>query len=233
MWCLHRKYTWVTPCVRSYLPHHQRDERVLVVWSYNLDSIIPTCRDFEDKLIKLVWKRRSAFASLASSIAPSTAPSDVNLNEKSDTALVTEKAAVIPTPKVLPTPPKKRSCGLGYWKADASDLEKTAEGPSSRPMRMFAPVYCGLGAALSLCKSSLHVNTEGLSLIGPSITFSLCRKRCKRTARRVASRRKLVPFCPLRYHSLPVLCLAGTYTFVDVLGVLHVLIAGLSISFSP
>ncbi|KAI0631810.1 glycosyl transferase family group 2-domain-containing protein [Trametes polyzona] len=127
-----------------------RDERVLVVWSYNLDSIIPTCRDFEDKLIKLVWKRRSAFASLASSAAPSTTPSDVNLTEKSETALVTEKEVPAPAPKSKAAPPKKRSCGLGYWKADASDLEKTAEGPSARPMRMFAPVYCGLGAALSL-----------------------------------------------------------------------------------
>lgn len=153
-----------------------RDERVLVVWSYNLDSIIPTCRDFEDKLIKLVWKRRSAFASLASSIAPSTAPSDVNLNEKSDTALVTEKAAVIPTPKVLPTPPKKRSCGLGYWKADASDLEKTAEGPSSRPMRMFAPVYCGLGAALSLffVGNGVSVLLEESLLDGNWSRFALC-----------------------------------------------------------
>ncbi|KAI0364861.1 hypothetical protein BV20DRAFT_812457 [Pilatotrama ljubarskyi] len=128
-----------------------RDERVLVVWSYNLDSIIPTCRDFEDKLIKLVWKRRSAFASLASSVAPSATPSDVNLTEKSQTALVTEKEVPAPAPKDKSTPPKKkRSWGLGYWKADASDLEKTAEGPSARPTRLFAPVYCGLGAALSL-----------------------------------------------------------------------------------
>ncbi|KAJ8496375.1 hypothetical protein ONZ51_g1170 [Trametes cubensis] len=127
-----------------------RDERVLVVWSYNLDSIIPTCRDFEEKLIKLVWKRRSAFASLASSAAPSTAASDVNLTEKSQAALVTEKEVVAEAPKDKAAAPKKRSCGLGYWKADASDLEKTAEGPSFRPTRMFAPVYCGLGAALSL-----------------------------------------------------------------------------------
>ena len=123
------------------------------MWSYDLNSIIPTCRDFEEKLIKLVWKRRSAFASLASSAAPSTAASDVNLTEKSQAALVTEKEVVAEAPKDKAAAPKKRSCGLGYWKADASDLEKTAEGPSLRPTRMFAPVYCGLGAALSLCKA--------------------------------------------------------------------------------
>ena len=131
----------------------------MVVWTYDLDSIIPTCRDFEDKLIKLVWNRRAAFSSsLASSAAPSTFGSDVNLTEKPrGTGAEKEKdsaaAAVVPAPKDPRAPPtKSRACGfLGYWKADASDLEKTAEGPSARPTRLFAPVYCGLGAALSLC----------------------------------------------------------------------------------
>ncbi|KAI0808314.1 glycosyl transferase family group 2-domain-containing protein [Fomes fomentarius] len=128
-----------------------RDERVMVVWTYDLDSIIPTCRDFEEKLIKLVWTRRSAFASLASSAAPSTTASDVNLTEKARAA-ATEKETVVLAPKdPKKTPAKKRSCDIfGYWKADANDIEKTAEGPSARPIRLFAPVYSGLGAALSL-----------------------------------------------------------------------------------
>ena len=33
----------------------KRDEQVLVVWSDNLDTIIPLCRDFDNSLIKLVW----------------------------------------------------------------------------------------------------------------------------------------------------------------------------------
>ena len=123
----------------------------MVVWTYDLESIIPTCRDFEEKLIKLVWTRRSAFASLASSAAPSTTASNVNLTEKTRAA-ATEKEAIVLAPKELSTP-KKRGCNIfGYWKADVTDLEKTAEGPSARPVRMFAPVYCGLGAALSLCR---------------------------------------------------------------------------------
>ncbi|KAI1784474.1 glycosyl transferase family group 2-domain-containing protein [Ganoderma leucocontextum] len=134
-----------------------RDERVMVVWTYDLDSIIPTCRDFEEKLIKLVWTHRSAFTSLASSASPSTTASDEYLTEKvkarDAAATVSEKpSAIVLAPKELKTPlKKKRSCDIfGYWKADASDVEKTAEGPSARPTRMFAPVYCGLGAALSL-----------------------------------------------------------------------------------
>ncbi|RDX46455.1 hypothetical protein OH76DRAFT_1356082 [Lentinus brumalis] len=35
-----------------------RDERVLVVWSDSIDTIIPTCRDFEERLIKLLWRSR-------------------------------------------------------------------------------------------------------------------------------------------------------------------------------
>ncbi|KAJ8502366.1 hypothetical protein ONZ45_g11833 [Pleurotus djamor] len=35
-----------------------RDERVLVVWSHSLDAIVPTVQDFEDRLIKLLWRSR-------------------------------------------------------------------------------------------------------------------------------------------------------------------------------
>ncbi|GLB41071.1 putative glycosyltransferase family 2 protein [Lyophyllum shimeji] len=33
-----------------------RDERVLIIWSDALDRIIPTCTDFEERLIKLLWR---------------------------------------------------------------------------------------------------------------------------------------------------------------------------------
>ncbi|KAH9941252.1 glycosyl transferase family group 2-domain-containing protein [Epithele typhae] len=35
-----------------------RDERVLLVWSDSIDNIIPTCHDFEERLIKLLWRSR-------------------------------------------------------------------------------------------------------------------------------------------------------------------------------
>ncbi|KAF8634047.1 hypothetical protein AX17_004311 [Amanita inopinata Kibby_2008] len=35
-----------------------RDERVLVVWSESIDHIVPTCHDFEEMLIKLLWRSR-------------------------------------------------------------------------------------------------------------------------------------------------------------------------------
>ncbi|KAI0681571.1 hypothetical protein BC835DRAFT_1425474 [Cytidiella melzeri] len=61
-----------------------RDKRVLVVWAYNLDNIIPTCRDFEDKLIKLVWAQRAALSSFTTTCLPYTAsavPSNVNSDD--------------------------------------------------------------------------------------------------------------------------------------------------------
>ncbi|KAK7467308.1 hypothetical protein VKT23_004365 [Stygiomarasmius scandens] len=44
-----------------------RDERVLIVWSSSIDSIIPTCQDFEDRLIKLLWRSRPAATSSVNS----------------------------------------------------------------------------------------------------------------------------------------------------------------------
>ncbi|KAF8664111.1 hypothetical protein AX16_000801 [Volvariella volvacea WC 439] len=35
-----------------------RDERVMVIWSDSLDNIIPTCRDIEERLIRLLWRSR-------------------------------------------------------------------------------------------------------------------------------------------------------------------------------
>lgn len=130
---------------------------MLVVWAYNLDNIIPTCRDFEDKLIKLVWNQRNAAFSVPSSAAPSSPGSDVNLTEK-PAAVVDEKevAAIVKEKEQSGKRKKdKRSCsfGFGYFVSNKEDVEKSADGPSARPMRLLAPVYCGLAAALSFCES--------------------------------------------------------------------------------
>ena len=59
------------------LDDFQRDERVLVVWSDSIDTIVPTCHDFEDRLIKLLWRsRRQTSGSHATSL--SSRPASVN-----------------------------------------------------------------------------------------------------------------------------------------------------------
>ncbi|OJT11702.1 hypothetical protein TRAPUB_11764 [Trametes pubescens] len=128
-----------------------RDERVLVVWSYHLDTIIPTCRDFEDKLIKLVWDHRFGSTCNSSVALPSSNTSSVaHLNEKPLEQAETKEVVAPAEDKRAKNPKKKRRCGLGYWVTDKDDIEKTAEGPSPRPIRLFAPVYNGLGVALSI-----------------------------------------------------------------------------------
>ncbi|KAI0667518.1 glycosyl transferase family group 2-domain-containing protein [Trametes maxima] len=153
-----------------------RDERVLVVWSYQLDTIIPTCRDFEDKLIKLVWNHRSGNTSICSIALPSSnTSSDAHLNEKpAEEANTKEVAAPAEAPRAKVSK-KNRRCGLGYWITDKDDVEKTADGPSPRPIRLFAPVYNGLGVAMSLffIGSGVAILVEESLLDGNYTRFAL------------------------------------------------------------
>ena len=133
---------------------------MLVVWAYNLDDIIATCSDFEDKLIKLVWNQRgSALASLASSAAPSASGSEQNLTEKvPETATEKEVAALAKEQEQAnhsrdhSDGGKKKFFGFSYFVSNKEDVERSAQGPSYRPMRLFAPFYGGLSAALALCE---------------------------------------------------------------------------------
>lgn len=139
----------------------QRDERVLVVWSDNLDTIIPLCHDFEDKLIKVAWAQRfsmpgyglpslSYHGGSSHSSAPSA--SDVGLTEKVE-ASVTVTSAEVPSPT-----PKTKSTGFSWFgwkikeKASASPDPEKGLTATTRPVRLFAPVYGGLACALSVCE---------------------------------------------------------------------------------
>jgi cellulose synthase/poly-beta-1,6-N-acetylglucosamine synthase-like glycosyltransferase len=139
-----------------------RDERVLVVWSDNMDSIIPQCRDFDGHLIKLVWAQRQSLMGItpgpsiagtpgATSEVPSVAnsASDVQLNEEKALEQEAEHAPV--------SAPAKPISGGSLWgwrigsKAKQAPAPRDLEqgGASARPTRYFAPVYGGLGLALS------------------------------------------------------------------------------------
>ncbi|TFK51375.1 hypothetical protein OE88DRAFT_1629543 [Heliocybe sulcata] len=132
-----------------------RDERVLVMWSDSLDSIIPLCQEFESKLIKLVWRNRptlrtmSTAASMVSSAnSGSGSGSDINLNEKAG------EQADVDVKEVQPGKPTKSLWG---WRVSSkpvpapvsADVEK-ATPAEPRPIRLFAPIYNGLGVALSM-----------------------------------------------------------------------------------
>ncbi|CAK5270569.1 unnamed protein product [Mycena citricolor] len=143
-----------------------RDERVLIVWSDDIDSIVPHCADFEEKLMKLVWRFRtqngSASVLTSGSVgAPSTTASDVNLTEKPALGPMTEggldidAVAAAHAEKTQAPPKKNRVCG--WWKLGSrssgpapGDPEKQQARKDMRPIRLFAPFYNGLGAGLAV-----------------------------------------------------------------------------------
>lgn len=124
----------------------------MVVWTDDVDAIIPLAHEFEEKLIKLAWKNRvtrSAPSSLRSS--PAATSSDVWLNEKTGSSTL--------EPTLHDKAPTMSKWGFG-WRLSSKepiapkdqDPEKGVPGYTPRRMRMFAPLYNGLGCALSLCR---------------------------------------------------------------------------------
>lgn len=131
---------------------------MLVLWSDDLDGIIPLCRDFEERLIKLVWRARGVVSVLPSELSSSIDPSDDDLAEKS------KEASSEPIPVVDKgytsrgaNATTKSLWKLFSWRSTRSEHVKDIEQavPRSRHMRLIAPLYNGLGCALAICKSSL------------------------------------------------------------------------------
>jgi hypothetical protein len=136
----------------------QRDERVMVIWTDDFDTIVPLAREFEEKLIKLVWQNRVAFSAPSSTLqTPVDTSSDVRINEKAESS----------TPELTARDkvPKKSKWNLG-WKLSSKgpttpkdqDPEKGVPEHTPRRMRMFAPFYNGLGCALSICRLYSRLN---------------------------------------------------------------------------
>ncbi|KAG9312748.1 glycosyl transferase family group 2-domain-containing protein [Chiua virens] len=124
-----------------------RDERVLVLWSDDLDGIIPLCRDFETRLIKLVWRARGTV---------SVPPSELSSSNPSDDDLA-EKAKEAPQTVVARDKPERTGNGKSLWKmfswrSTKSTREKDMElaAPKQRQTRLIAPVYNGFGCALAI-----------------------------------------------------------------------------------
>jgi hypothetical protein len=133
----------------AHLPHADkeqcgafvRDERVLVVWSDNLENIIDLCQEFDRKLIQLVWKIRPAVSamSMMSSVPASSAGSEANLNEKSafDDAEEKREALEAQVETILKNR-EKANKKKGRWPWSSSvDRDDIAEkgGKEPRPRR--------------------------------------------------------------------------------------------------
>ncbi|KAG6333925.1 hypothetical protein ID866_5165 [Astraeus odoratus] len=128
-----------------------RDERVLVVWSDSLDTIVPIARDFEDRLIRLLWRNRP-FVSPAQSTPPS-APGSVSGHSHAHLAdaQLSEKS---PTSAPSPAQPREQKSRRTWYGrrvsiSEGGDVEKGVKR-THRSTVLFAPVYNGLAAGLAV-----------------------------------------------------------------------------------
>ncbi|KAK7689381.1 hypothetical protein QCA50_007173 [Cerrena zonata] len=205
-----------------------RDERVMIIWSNDIDTIIPTCRDFEERLIKLLWRSRPSASGFGShptsmhshpgSVAGSVSGhSTTNLNGRvsmggaglggtanshswndhsGGTATPTgglmghsrrnnayplagtprgvqgmsledlsgdfEKAVAVDEKAVDPSR-KRTKVKRNWWGkkivVDDNDLEYGHGEPEKRPAMLYAPIYNGLAAGLSIFFIGNGVNT--------------------------------------------------------------------------
>ena len=79
----------------------QRDERVLIVWSDSIDSIIPTCRDFEERLIKLLWRSRPTGGMATSASMPTITSGGGGMSAGAGGSMT----GIIPGVNGMPPPP--------------------------------------------------------------------------------------------------------------------------------
>ncbi|KAG1781357.1 glycosyl transferase family group 2-domain-containing protein [Suillus placidus] len=125
-----------------------RDERVLVVWSDSLDTIIPIARDFEDRLIRLLWRTKPPL------------PSTHELSIYSD----------------KPADPRLTPSSINSQKPTCADPEKSSQKQFARPIMLYAPVYNGLAAALAFVfiGNGLTTLLSEFRLDGNYTHFTLC-----------------------------------------------------------
>lgn len=138
----------------------------MVLWSYHLEHIIPLCKDFEEKLIKHIWRTRNIGRKpLASSTTTSfygghsREESHAELNEKGEATPDKEAAELQAQEKAAEAAPPKRSGLFGWWRlqprdpnsaAGETDAEKAKR--KERKLVIIGPVYAGLGIGLSACE---------------------------------------------------------------------------------
>ncbi|KAH8835947.1 glycosyl transferase family group 2-domain-containing protein [Flagelloscypha sp. PMI_526] len=149
-----------------------RDERCLVVWSYNVDTIIEMCHEIDEKLLKYVWRNRpqtSAFSSTSAGASMLDVSAAQSVKASADSEKSESRA---PSP---PAPAKKSH----WWSwrlspgTPRADPEKSSE--EERKLILFDPFYAGCGAALAayFSTSGVSVLLEEYALDGDMTRFAL------------------------------------------------------------
>ncbi|KAL0059149.1 hypothetical protein AAF712_014121 [Marasmius tenuissimus] len=131
-----------------------RDERVLIVWASALDNIIPTCQDFDERLIKLLWRSRPVASNVSS--FTSSAPNSIIGHSSPSSSLVNRplqpEVASTPSSELAPaigSTPKTAKKRTWYGKTVTVTKPSSPDSPSPRPTLVYAPIYNGLAAGLA------------------------------------------------------------------------------------
>lgn len=171
--------------------------------------------------MRVIWAEQAAFPCIAAAPPTTSLGSETNsLTASPDlSASVSEKRSTSDNDKWSIGSDKKTDdeATLGRSQSNsfvlASEVESAIHSPTSRPLRMFAPVYSGLAAALSLCKSSHRSWFPELT----ELLFSFPRQRYQFDDSGDRSRRKLSASRFASNSSIPALrlnCASGSLTTV-------------------
>lgn len=145
---------------------------MLVVWADGPDTIIPTCNDFEERLIKLLWRARPGFGATPSASSHPASYAD----SASGHSLIPVTARGSATPSERRVPLGRSTPGADAIKDDVEKAVRTAKrrwygkrvvvkenrfpnaedaidlefASEKRPTMLYSPLYNGVAAALSL-----------------------------------------------------------------------------------
>lgn len=160
-----------------------RSDRSVILWSYSLENIIPICNEFDEKLIKHIWRNRDSlghrqtpsvfsYISRPGSSRPGSQggtgnPSPLGAlspSESQDQLEPKEKEVMEELPVITPPPAAKRPSFLRWWRLEPrtstdppKDPEKGSLKKTERKLVLIGPIYAGCGAGLAGCKySSRH-----------------------------------------------------------------------------
>ncbi|KAF5344836.1 hypothetical protein D9757_014091 [Collybiopsis confluens] len=134
-----------------------RDERVLVVWSNDLDSIVPTVQDFDDRLIRLLWRSRPAPRTGTNSSLHTQ--SFIGGSISGHDSVSGHSQGHVPTQGLLPPPESDTAAEARETKATRTwygrkRITTTSPSPSfiepPRKVALYAPIYNGLAAGLAV-----------------------------------------------------------------------------------
>lgn len=163
MRCLYREF----PTFRVFISLRlfQRDERVLIVWSESLDQIIPTCHDFEERLIKLLWRSRPngvgpSASSHQNSVDGSVSGHSFSQLNGADAPMPPRRigtmGSALGSSVSLGLDPEKggsdgpKTITKRTWYGRKRTITVDPDEPEERPARLLAPFYNGLAAGLAL-----------------------------------------------------------------------------------